>query len=91
MAETELERRLKERCMRLEDQLSKEQATIERLRKENQILIDAVFSICQKDWGIANSIAVPAHKALKAVKQLRQSTKSGQADNVDAAQEQNDE
>jgi hypothetical protein len=35
------------------------------LRKQKQIAVDALFSICQSDWGIGHSLAKPAHKAIK--------------------------
>ena len=52
---------------------------IERLRKQKQIAVDALFKICQNDlvfnnrdpvahlWGIGPSLAEPAHKAIKAL------------------------
>lgn len=38
---------------------------IERLHKQKQIAVDALFSICQSDWGVGHSLAKPAHKAIK--------------------------
>ena len=38
---------------------------IKRLRKQKQIAVDALFSICQSDWGVGHSLAKPAHKAIK--------------------------
>ena len=45
-------------------------AEIERLRKQKQIAVDALFRICQSDWGIGHSLAKPAHKAIKALAAL---------------------
>ena len=45
--------------------LQEAQRQIKRLRKQKQIAVDALFSICQSDWGIGHSLAKPAHKAIK--------------------------
>ena len=45
--------------------LKERDAEIERLRKQKQIAVDALFSICESDWGISHSLAKPAHKAIE--------------------------
>ena len=45
--------------------ITKMEAKNKLLRKQNQIATDALFGICQSDWGIGHSLAKPAHRAIK--------------------------
>ena len=49
----------------LHDRIEELEAENKCLKKQKQIAIDALFSICQSDWGIGHSLAKPAHKAIK--------------------------
>jgi hypothetical protein len=65
-AHAEIERLRKDRLCRCADEVRCEmKAEIERLRKQKKVAVDALFSICQSDWGIGHSIAKPAHDAIK--------------------------
>lgn len=44
-----------------------QRAEIERLRKRENEAINALFKVCQNDWGIGHRIAKPAHDALKSL------------------------
>jgi hypothetical protein len=64
--DAEIERLRKDRLCRCADEVRCEmKAEIERLRKQKKVAVDALFSICQSDWGIGHSIAKPAHDAIK--------------------------
>lgn len=45
------------------------------LRKQKQVAVDALFAVCQSDWGIGSGIAKPAHRAIKELAALEDTLK----------------
>lgn len=44
---------------------------IKRLKRRENIAVNALFEVCQNDWGIGHSIAKPAHRAIKELAALK--------------------
>ena len=53
--------------------LDEKDIEIMRLREQKQIAVNALFEVCQNDWGVGHSIARPAHRAMKELAALEPS------------------